>query len=158
MINKTILNLKKLKSFHIHNGNYDPDIDRAIKAIEQQSNMVSRIAYEQVMWERDVAINQLKELGYGFGEKIKTDKDAISRQATIEAFQMFRGYEANRTNAEWVDRIETVVKKLPSVNPTKTGHWIDEFGGCECSECGCLEGGYSDYCPNCGAKMQEIEE
>ena len=44
-------------------------------------------------------------------------EDAISRQATIEAFQMFRGYEANRTNAEWVDRIETVVEKLPSVNP-----------------------------------------
>ena len=41
--------------------------------------------------------------------------DLISRQATIEAFQMFRGYEANRTNAEWVDRIETIVKKLPSV-------------------------------------------
>ena len=44
-------------------------------------------------------------------------KDAVSRQATIEAFQMFRGYEANRTNAEWVDRIETVVEKLPPVNP-----------------------------------------
>ena len=43
--------------------------------------------------------------------------DLISRQATIEAFQMFRGYEANRTNAEWVDRIETIVKKLPSVKP-----------------------------------------
>ena len=41
----------------------------------------------------------------------------------------------------------------------KTGHWIDdEFGGCECSECGCLEGGYSDYCPNCGAKMVEPQE
>ena len=43
-------------------------------------------------------------------------EDVISRQAIIEAFQMFRGYEANRTNVEWVDRIETVVKKLPSVN------------------------------------------
>ena len=41
----------------------------------------------------------------------------------------------------------------------RTGHWIDdEFGGCECSECGCLEGGYSDYCPNCGAKMVEPQE
>lgn len=40
----------------------------------------------------------------------------------------------------------------------KTGHWIDEFGGCECSECGYLEPGYSDYCPNCGARMAEPQE
>ena len=38
------------------------------------------------------------------------------------------------------------------------GHWIDEFGGCTCSECGCLEAGYSNYCPSCGAKMVEVEE
>ena len=38
----------------------------------------------------------------------------------------------------------------------KTGHWIDGFGGSKCSECGCLEAGHSDYCPNCGAKMSEI--
>lgn len=44
-------------------------------------------------------------------------EDAISRQSTIEAFQMFRGYESNRTNAEWVDRIETVVRALPPVTP-----------------------------------------
>ena len=34
--------------------------------------MVSRGVFEQVMWERDVAIEQLKELGYGLGEKPKT--------------------------------------------------------------------------------------
>ena len=100
-------------------------------------------------------------------------EDCISRQATIEAFQMFRGYEANRTNAEWVDRIETVVKKLPSVTPQpKTGHWIDFNGNpveledgipkdsCYCSICdkwlvasdeyAC----YGNYCPNCGTKME----
>lgn len=42
--------------------------------------------------------------------------DAISRQAAIEAFQMFREYESNRSNKEWVDRIETVLNKLPPVN------------------------------------------
>jgi len=91
--------------------------------------------------------------------------DAISRQATIEAFQMFRGYEANRTNAEWVDRIETVVKKLPPVTPQqKTGHWIQldyQRGMFECSECHTQ--GYVDTemykptwvaCPRCGARME----
>ncbi len=45
----------------------------AIKALEQEpsNDMVSLGVFEQVMWERDVAIEQLKDLGYGFGEKPK---------------------------------------------------------------------------------------
>lgn len=39
-----------------------------IKVLEED---VPRGAYEQVRWERDVAIEQLKELGYGLGEKIR---------------------------------------------------------------------------------------
>ena len=35
-------------------------------------NTVSVEAYKQVMRERDIAIQQLNELGYEFGEKIKT--------------------------------------------------------------------------------------
>ena len=42
--------------------------------------------------------------------------DAISRQAAIEAFQMFREYESNRSNKEWVDMIENVLNQLPPVN------------------------------------------
>jgi len=34
-------------------------------------NTVSLSAYKQVAWERDIAIEQLKELGYEFGEKIE---------------------------------------------------------------------------------------
>ena len=90
-------------------------------------------------------------------------EDAISRQATIEAFQMFRGYEANRTNAEWVDRIETVVKKLPPVNPQpKAGHWTHDGSHWRyrfiCSECGYkLFDEQTNYCPNCGVKMEREE-
>ena len=114
--------------------------------------------------------------------EIEPCEDAISRQATIEAFQMFRGYEANRTNAEWVDRIETIVKKLPPVNPqepcdkcevgnpclyckhefeSKTGHWIWCVGSHKCSNCEeytCFS--HKEllrYCPNCGAKMEDEE-
>jgi hypothetical protein len=94
-------------------------------------------------------------------------EDAISRQATIEAFQMFREYEANRTNAEWVDRIETVVKKLSSVNPQpKTRHWIfvdKAHEHAHCSECDygnvdLLDGRPHNYCPNCGCRMAEPQE
>lgn len=131
---------------------------KAIKALEQEpsNDMVSRGVFEQVMWERDVAIEQLHELGYELGEKIRTttagegevmyypqvdgvtptvvntealeqssynsinpelNGDMISRQAAIEAFQMFREYESNRSNKEWVNRIETVLNQLPPVNP-----------------------------------------
>lgn len=44
-------------------------------------------------------------------------EDAISRQAVIEAFQMFREYESNLNNKEWVDRIENIVNQLPPVQP-----------------------------------------
>ena len=40
---------------------------------------VSRGVFEQVKWERDVAIEQLKELGYGLGEKPRND--VLSREA-----------------------------------------------------------------------------
>lgn len=31
-------------------------------------------AIEQIKWERDIAIQQLNELGYQFGEKIRSDE------------------------------------------------------------------------------------
>ena len=40
---------------------------------EPSEDAVSRGVFEQVMWERDVAIEQLEELGYSLGEKPKTD-------------------------------------------------------------------------------------
>jgi hypothetical protein len=43
----------------------------------------------------------------------------------------------------------------------KTGRWIDTdegFSPCECSECGAVEFKKSKYCPNCGTKMEEVEE
>ena len=70
-------------------------------------------------------------------------ENAISRQEAIEAFQMFREYESNRSNKEWVNRIETVLNQLPPVNSQpKTG--------CE----GCIHektGNNSTYpCSHCG--------
>ena len=32
-------------------------------------------AIEQIKWERDIAIQQLNELGYEFGEKIRSDEE-----------------------------------------------------------------------------------
>ncbi len=35
----------------------------------------------------------------------------------------------------------------------RTGRWIEERGGCECSECGSVYEAPANYCPACGAVM-----
>lgn len=59
------------------------------------------------------------------------------------------------------------LKALPPVNPqAKTGHWIEHerngIAHIECSECSSwfLRSHLvrNSYCPNCGTKMQEVEE
>ena len=93
-----------------------------------------------------------------------TCEDAISRAAVLE---ITADMGALGTQA--------MVKKLPFVNPQRTGHWIeiaqysDGTHKMECSECknyifdkGCVnsfivENKYK-YCPSCGAKMREVEE
>lgn len=82
--------------------------------------------------------------------------DAIGRQALSEAITKI-GLSKNNSNEVHV-AVECLraVEALPTIIPQpKMGRWIDTFGGCKCSECNCLEAGYSDYCPNCGAQMQE---
>ena len=89
--------------------------------------------------------------------------DSIDRQKAIEAFRPYAEYESNRSNAEWVSRIELVLSELPSAEPDrKTGTWInvtnsesldDEW---KCSECGeelFPMADRTNFCPNCGAKM-----
>ena len=55
-------------------------LDMAISALQAQEETVSRKVYEQISWERDIAVMQLKDLGYSLGEKIRTVGDTISRQ------------------------------------------------------------------------------
>ncbi len=61
------------------------------------------------------------------------------------------------------------IKNAPPVTPQpKIGHWIEEINDYEeithwhCSNCygdsGFITTCKWDYCPNCGAKMQEVEE
>ena len=49
--------------------------------------------------------------------KTQPCEDCISRQEAIKEFQIYREYSSNRSNADWVDRIETVLMHLPPVTP-----------------------------------------
>ena len=47
-------------------------IPETLEALEMAKMCLGSI--QQIQWERDVAIKQLNELGYEFGEKIKTNE------------------------------------------------------------------------------------
>lgn len=88
------------------------------------SNLISKELFDQIKWERDIAIGQLKELGYGLGEKIRTDKDTISRRAAIDLahknYDTILDFKSDgRTVA---DSFEDIINTLPSVQPEQ--RWI----------------------------------
>ena len=119
---EVIKNLKKLKSFH--NGSYGTAIDMAIKALEQQTSEEYnyKALWNMVKKERDIAIGQLHELGYEFGEKIRSSNDCISREAVIDIidFEDKWLFDANGHNANTkiaFSGLKSRVKALPSVTP-----------------------------------------
>ena len=122
---------------------------------------------EQIKWERDTAIAQLKELGFGLGEKPQTSEDCISRAEAIKALEYDLSVEADGG----LDKYRTVIKDLlnaiyntqkkaiedlPSVQPIRPkGEWIDW----NCSCCGYGVKKYKDtrFCAYCGADMRGKE-
>ena len=93
--------------------------------------------------------------------------DLISRQAAIDDIKAI--YEYHDTVTE--DRIIDHLKRLPSAQPErKKGKWIPQdhnktngiastlvYYYPKCSVCGHC-GNYTNFCPNCGAKMDEEVE
>ena len=87
---------------------------------------------------------------------------AIDHASTIEAEQTI--LELSNLLAEK----DKIIKELSQIRtdieaePIKHGEWIiDKSGSLMCSKCGTLlddEQKPSRYCPNCGAKMDEVEE
>jgi len=60
-----------------------------------------------------------------------------------------------------------IIESMPTIDPVKHGRWIEHKGGddyigypiYECSECGYDAGETAtNYCPNCGARMDEVTE
>lgn len=97
---------------------------------ERDAALARNKVIDQIEWERDTAIQQLAELGYGFGEKIRTDGDCISRQAAIDAMEHKLTEPAYlHTGEDWyvgINSAEFVLYDLPSAQPE-----LDEW----CTEC-----------------------
>ena len=114
-------------------------------------------AYEQCAWERDIAIGQLRELGYGLGEKIRTDSDTISRQAAIDAVLDRMDVEKHGRDAK-PEEIQWTLEKLPSAQPEivhceECAYRKDNFMGDWCT-CWCGWTSLDGYCHK-GANKDE---
>lgn len=91
--------------------------------------------------------------------------DLISRQAAIDylmdnmTWYSEDGYETD--DEEKRECITSLINAIPSVSTEKTGRWIKEEMECyteyvwKCSNCEAHHRALFDYCPTCGAKMQE---
>lgn len=92
--------------------------------------------------------------------------DLIDRQAIIAKLTPWLsvdGYSEGETNM--LNAVLYELKNMPSAEPVRHGKWIHRWSGCgsvwleqRCSECGLtLEEEPIDYnyCPHCGARMDE---
>lgn len=95
----------------------------------------------------------------------ETCEDCISRADIQDYIAKYLSQYLYDDVREAVEVIDEYIGELPSVtSKPKTGHWIEEKSEVyKCSSCGgyALEWGgqlkMSNYCPNCGARM-EVEE
>ena len=157
-------------------------LDCAISAFERIEGLEG--ASKQFMWERDIAISQLKDLGYEFGQKIEPCNDAISRDDVIALIQCSEYELQDRVDN---DALCDDVRDLPLVTQKsdnkyrkeakrwknkwlrsqKSGKWIYRRGDkYSCSKCGTTtsvdEAGLDEkpmykFCPYCGADMRGAE-
>lgn len=142
---------------HMLEPQYDTDriekaVEMAIKALENQpTDAVDRVT--------------IKEYLESFGKDTNVSAtDCISRQAILDAID--RIYPNALYNRAAYAELCNVVVNSPSVKTQqKTGHWITtrtfmHDGEYYCDRCKCDAPNNEkwDYCPNCGAKMQGVEE
>lgn len=137
---------------------------------------------EQIKWERDTAIEQLKQLGYGLGEKVEPCEDCVSREALKERFRWlekatkYGNEDAEQQHFSYStmmmyeikDEIDDAIDSLPSVKPQRPqGKWIEQndtskhhFGWYYCSNCGAylMSADGANYCSCCGAEMEDSND
>lgn len=52
------------------------------------------------------------------------------------------------------------IENAPAIEaePVRRGYWVENYGTHKCSECGEISCCSGNYCPDCGAKMDEVRE
>ena len=100
---------------------------------------------------------ELKQILLNGIQKQQPCEDCISRDDAIELIASVDETNGNEPVFSGKQVIK-MLKGLPSVTPQpKTGHWEDCSNGWMCSNCYKDVSHWSDFCPHCGAKMEESE-
>lgn len=88
------------------------------RATTVSDEAVSLGVFEQVKWERDVAIDQLNALGYGLGEKIRVDDDCISRTLAKNAIYALCEDGDLKENS-WRDNphVDAIIEAIDALRP-----------------------------------------
>ncbi len=140
-MDKTIENLKKLKSFH--NGSYGADIDKAIKLLEQEpcEDCISRaFLIDRVL------------------EKVKTHRSTIEIcDKLIPLIKDLPSVQPKPKTGHWIDTEES------SISVKGHRHVLHEVICSECNGISYFKGMSGKYiganiCPNCGVRMQAESE
>lgn len=98
-------------------------------------------AYKQVCKERDIAIEQLHELGYELGQKIEPCDDVVSRQAVLDCATLITSIPTEDWDiGDWVCLFRDRVSQLPSARPQEPKIcekclYAEETDGSHCYEC-----------------------
>lgn len=98
------------------------------------------------------------------------DADALKELIANNVYPVQDAFNDRDYGMFWTGGIEKAIDDAPTVDPVKHGHWVevqrihetDHTAICECSLCGDTVWVYDgqrawNYCPKCGAKMDEVE-
>lgn len=97
-----------------------------------------------------------------------SDRDLISRKAAIDAIRASTSKYTGFMEMEMYtddDAVEAI-EALPPAQPERMrGRWIRQdnkgkpfYGWYQCSECGAVIGGKTNFCSECGADMREVND
>ena len=144
--------------------------ENPISSTTKSETLVNLDVYNQVAKERDMAIQQLHELGYELGIKIPDIKyhshHCVDRRLVEALVHRYLREGTDNHIAFYEELLD-----LPLVTPLRPkGHWIDKFGGeyrCSCcrevvsidTEIEFPNGITYKYCPYCGShNLVKIEK
>ena len=108
---KDVLNLVRI-GYLVSNSNSRKIVDH-INAIPT-ADVVSREVVNQIKWERDTAIQQLEELGYGFGESQEDESDVV---------EVVRCKDCKHWDTTWESDWTKSYHYCPFIDGTSTGDW-----------------------------------
>ena len=147
--------IKALKAVRtIHNGNYAPQIDEAIRRLTMQKSAYVQVNLSDERIQKAVAEAVEKMKAMIETQPTQPCEDCVRREAVIRLVEQYPSIIGHRCSGLIAD-----IKNLPSATPQRPkGKWLHPYKSdiaCECSVCHIQMPitEYYHYCPNCGADM-----